>query len=198
LTNCTLVGNYTLDGAGGSGGYGLPAGSNGQSGSAEGQAFGSNTVNTLLAGDTPADTVIGGVSNLISSTAAGLIGPLAANGGPTLTMALVPGSPAIGAGDSAAAPPTDQRGYPRPSGSADIGAFEFGYPPLIAAVEPAGAGVNISVSGRAGQTCRLLISLDLIHWTPAATNVFGPQGSVLFYDNPPPRLAGRFYRVVTP
>ncbi|XQQ05819.1 MAG: beta strand repeat-containing protein [Leptolyngbya sp. IPPAS B-1204] len=46
------------------------------------------------------------------------------NGGPTQTLALVAGSPAINAGDTALT--TDQRGIARPQGSADdIGAFEF-------------------------------------------------------------------------
>lgn len=50
---------------------------------------------------------------------------LAANGGPTQTLALLPDSPAINAGNDALAPPRDQRGYLRPNRS-DIGAFEFG------------------------------------------------------------------------
>jgi predicted outer membrane repeat protein len=60
------------------------------------------------------------------------LGPLANNGGPTKTHALLAGSPAIDAGDNAtcAAPPVnnlDQRGETRPVGSAcDIGAYEFG------------------------------------------------------------------------
>jgi len=54
-----------------------------------------------------------------------LLGPLADNGGPTPTHALLPGSPAIGAGDKNGCPPTDQRGVPRPQGAAwDIGAYE--------------------------------------------------------------------------
>ncbi len=53
-----------------------------------------------------------------------LLGPLAANGGPTLTHALQAGSPAIDHGDPAA-PPQDQRGYGR-AGIPDIGAFEYG------------------------------------------------------------------------
>jgi hypothetical protein len=52
-----------------------------------------------------------------------LLGPLADNGGPTLTHALQPGSPAINRGDPAA-PPQDQRGYGR-LGVPDVGAFEF-------------------------------------------------------------------------
>jgi hypothetical protein len=43
-----------------------------------------------------------------------VIGPLANNGGPTWTHALLPGSPGIDAGDDAACPATDQRGVTRP------------------------------------------------------------------------------------
>ena len=63
-------------------------------------------------------------------TAASQLGPLADNGGPTQTMALLAGSPAIDAADNAicAAPPInnlDQRGVTRPYGSScDIGAYE--------------------------------------------------------------------------
>lgn len=59
-----------------------------------------------------------------------LLGPLADNGGPTETHALMEGSPAIDAGDddACAAEPVnglDQRGVSRPQGSAcDIGAYE--------------------------------------------------------------------------
>jgi hypothetical protein len=57
-----------------------------------------------------------------------LLGPLQDNGGPTLTMALLPGSPARAAGAfSNLMPPWDQRGpgYPRLVNNAvDIGAYE--------------------------------------------------------------------------
>jgi hypothetical protein len=56
-----------------------------------------------------------------------LLGPLQDNGGPTQTMALLPGSPAIDAGDNTAAPMWDQRGAPFHrivNGVIDIGAFE--------------------------------------------------------------------------
>ena len=79
------------------------------------------------------------LSNLIGTTADPLnplLGPLADYGGPTQTMALLPGSPAIDAGsDALAVDPTngqplayDQRGpgFPRVLGnSVDIGAYEF-------------------------------------------------------------------------
>jgi hypothetical protein len=57
-----------------------------------------------------------------------VLGPLADNGGPTLTHALLPGSPAIDAGNNAYATDWDQRGpgYPRiVNGTIDIGAFEY-------------------------------------------------------------------------
>jgi predicted outer membrane repeat protein len=51
--------------------------------------------------------------------------PLDDNGGPTLTMMLPDGSPAIDAGDDANCPSTDQRGYARPMGThCDLGAVE--------------------------------------------------------------------------
>jgi hypothetical protein len=55
------------------------------------------------------------------------LGPLQDNGGLTQTMALLPGSPAIDAGDNTAAPMWDQRGAPFHrivNGVIDIGAFE--------------------------------------------------------------------------
>jgi predicted outer membrane repeat protein len=59
-----------------------------------------------------------------------LLGPLADNGGPTLSMALLPGSPAIDTGDDATCTSADQRGVLRPQGAhCDLGAFEY-IPPI--------------------------------------------------------------------
>jgi hypothetical protein len=56
------------------------------------------------------------------------LGPLASNGGATPTIAVLPGSAAIGAGmatlPGVAIPATDQRGVARPSSKIDIGAFQ--------------------------------------------------------------------------
>jgi hypothetical protein len=58
-----------------------------------------------------------------------LLGPLTDNGGPTWTMALLPGSPAIDTGSNLDNLLFDQRGFPRVSGpAADIGAYEFQVP----------------------------------------------------------------------
>lgn len=54
------------------------------------------------------------------------LGPLADNGGPTQTHALLAGSPAINAGDNNGCPATDQRGVARPQqGVCDIGSYEY-------------------------------------------------------------------------
>jgi hypothetical protein len=61
-----------------------------------------------------------------------VLGPLDDYGGPTPTMPLLAGSPAIDNGNDAVAPATDQRGHPRPFGShSDIGAFESSPPYTI-------------------------------------------------------------------
>jgi hypothetical protein len=70
-----------------------------------------------------------------------MLGPLQANGGPTYTMAPLPGSPVIDKGHSFGAT-TDQRGMARPhdltpianannGDGSDIGAFEFRPAPLL-------------------------------------------------------------------
>jgi uncharacterized delta-60 repeat protein len=59
------------------------------------------------------------------TTISPLLAPLGNYGGPTETMALLPGSPALDAGSTFDGITTDQRGINRPEGGApDIGAFE--------------------------------------------------------------------------
>jgi len=68
--------------------------------------------------------LVNGTDNNIIGQGDPMLGPLQNNSGRTFTQALLPGSPAIDAGDSAAA--TDQRDVTRPQGAADdIGAFEL-------------------------------------------------------------------------
>lgn len=57
------------------------------------------------------------------------VGSLSLNGGPTRTIPLLAGSPAIDAGTSDRCPPEDQRGVSRPQGPAcDIGSYERAAP----------------------------------------------------------------------
>jgi hypothetical protein len=76
------------------------------------------------------------------------LGPLQNNGGPTQTMALLRGSPAIDAGDNNSAPATDQRGFSRlVDPLVDIGAFDVRYVQL--------RGVrDAALQGRAGPARR--------------------------------------------
>lgn len=96
-----------------------------------------NVRNSIIAGNDAGQegaNIEGGV-NLIGTNLVDvdpLLGPLADNGGPTLTHSPSPGSPAIDSGDNANAAATDQRGSVRvldgdSNGSAtiDIGSVEF-------------------------------------------------------------------------
>jgi hypothetical protein len=96
------------------------------------------------------------------------LGPLAANGGPTLTLAPGPGSAAIDALAGAACPATDQRGLPRPRlGGCDAGAVEVQPPPASAAAAPR--------TSSAAAKARRLSSLRL---TPAAFRAARAGGSI--------------------
>ncbi|MEX1245345.1 MAG: choice-of-anchor Q domain-containing protein [Thermoanaerobaculia bacterium] len=78
-----------------------------------------------------------------------MLGPLASNGGPTQTHALLGGSPAIDAAGGCPPPATDQRGVVRPQGPAcDIGSFELQggveTPTLTPTVTPTGAPPTVT------------------------------------------------------
>ena len=146
LINSTLTDNFAPLGGGGFEGGGVVKNStisgNGNGGiSTQGMEIG----NTILDGNTGANidgtaTSLGynissddGGGNLTGPgdqiNTAPMIGPLQDNGGPTLTHALLPGSPATNAGDPNFTPPpfSDQRGSPFVrvfNGRIDIGAFE--------------------------------------------------------------------------
>ncbi len=143
VMNSTVAGNQAL------GGLGSPNGS--ASGGGIDLSAGSMTPSTAILARNTADTgpdcngaVSSGGHNLLGSdsscsgfTGTGdlvnvdpVLGPLQDNGGPTRTMALLAGSPAIAAADDGvcAAPPVkgvDQRGLPRRDDpQCDIGAYE--------------------------------------------------------------------------
>src|SRR5262249_55423573 len=121
LTNCTVSGNSASVGGG------ISAAT----------ASVLNATNTIVAGNQASSgadiygSLATNLHNLINmpADAAGL-GTLGNYGGPTQTIPLLPGSPAINAGTSAGAPLTDQRGLPR-FGPVDIGAFEVQAAPTI-------------------------------------------------------------------
>jgi predicted outer membrane repeat protein len=133
LLNCTVAKNTAFNGGG------------------LNRLAGSSTItleNTIVAGNTASTgpdilgSIISQGNNLIGATdgSSGFVAsdqtgtaakPLLANlgafgnyGGPTPTLPLLQGSPALGKGNSAAAPIVDQRGDPR-SGATDIGAVQL-------------------------------------------------------------------------
>lgn len=99
-----------------------------------------------------------------------LLGPLLDNGGPTPTRALLPGSPALDAGDDTTCLPTDQRGISRPRGEAcDLGAYEaLAYPAVSF------SSAAYSVPEAAGTW---LITVTLTHSTEEVVTVpYGAEG----------------------
>jgi hypothetical protein len=152
VSNSTISGNSANPGFGGGG--------------IQGSSGGSTLMNTIVAnspsasGGSCAGTITDGGYNLDSDNTCGFgtnnslsgvdprLGPLADNGGPTLTHALLAGSPAIDKGNSFGES-TDQPGVTRPQGAAsDIGSFESEstttedtIKPTVSAATPTGTGV---------------------------------------------------------
>lgn len=55
-----------------------------------------------------------------------LLGVFGSYGGPTMTMPLLLGSPALNSGNNTFCAPVDQRSAPRNDGACDVGAYEYG------------------------------------------------------------------------
>jgi fibronectin-binding autotransporter adhesin len=155
---CTISGNFSADGVGGmyvihqqpksivltdtiiagnTGGGGSPSDFGGPQASDVTGSY--DVVGTGGPGAWPsgADGII-----VVTDFAALGLAPLADNGGLTQTMALLPGSPANGAGTALGSVSTDQRGLPLNSPFPDIGAFQF---------QPANV-IALAFSGVANQT----------------------------------------------
>lgn len=103
------------------------------------------------------------------------LGGLGANGGPTLTMALLGNSPAVDLGTAAGAPATDQRGYFRPAGAGvDVGAYELNALPsqdllVIRAMEN---GLELDFAVKTNAAYHLQSSANFASWDDVG--VFGP------------------------
>lgn len=116
---------------------------------------------------------------------------LADNGGPTLTQALLPESPAIDAGAASEDSPVsiDQRGFPRRAGHAvDVGAFEFqpAVTPLrIESISAAGPGaIRLEFTNSPGGTFTV--------WTTTNATAPAAQWSRVGTARPAPGAPGRF------
>jgi hypothetical protein len=105
-----------------------------------------------------------------------LLQPLAGNGGPTQTMALAPGSPAVGqvpGADPGCGGTTDQRGVPRPQGDGcDIGALE-----VVA------TATSLNAPGTATSSEPVTLAATVM---PQVAVPGTPQGTVTFFDGSTP------------
>jgi hypothetical protein len=118
----------------------------------------------------------GGLTNAVNGNQVGVaspgLGPLASNAGPTATIALLPGSPAIDAGSNALdGLATDQRGPGLVrifNGTIDIGAFEL-QPATVTAV---------SVDWGSAGTAALQTAADGLRLLPAGRNTDLPWSGI--------------------
>ncbi len=108
----------------------------------------------------------GWVSSDLTGTAAqplnALLAALGKYGGPTQTIALLPGSPAIGTGIAVSGVTTDQRGVTRPSTGVDIGAFQsqgFTLTPVSGST-PQSAAIDTAFAHALGVTVKAKDSLE--------------------------------------
>ena len=104
-----------------------------------------------------------------------LLGPLGDYGGPTFTHALLPGSPALDAGDNTDAPEFDQRGFTRiVNGIVDIGAFEVQAPASTGPIV-----IGQSIFRNLGPVSSLRVTFD----RPIDVTTFTPE-DVFYFEGP--------------
>ncbi len=125
-----------------------------------------------------------------------LLLPLAANGGPTLTMALRANSPALNAADPEYFPATDQRGVARPQGAGpDIGAWEgAGGQITLSIFRENGSTNRITWLSDTGLTYRVEGAAVLNAWNTLSTGVPGNGGTVQYRTT---NSGLRYFRVAT-
>jgi hypothetical protein len=123
-----------------------------------------------------------GGSGFVNGVGGDLVGanpqlqPLANNGGPTLTHALLPTSPAIDAGHPTVFEPFDQRGVPRPAGASDIGAFELQTTSVFCTAGTTSNGCQASISGTGSASATAASG-----FTIAVANSEGQRLGLIFY-----------------
>jgi len=139
------------------------------------------------------------------------LGPLQLNEGIVPTVALLPGSPAIDAGDDTilGAPENltrDQRGSARLSGAhVDIGAFEYDgmlngrvLPPLLVNSRTSGGGLQFQFNGSTGFKYSIWASSDLATWVNLGPASETSQGWFFYEDVNFVNTGHRFYQVRYP
>jgi hypothetical protein len=136
------------------------------------------------------------VGSLLSPLAC-RVGPLADNGGPTWTMALLPDSPALEAGTAVGIPGTDQRGVLRPQGVfVDIGAFEHEYNiPAIFSAAFQGQDFRIQCFGLPSRGYLILGSTNLLSWSEVKAVTSSDTGAFDYTDPGALNRETFFYRL---
>jgi hypothetical protein len=219
ILNCTVGNCSASGGTNGVSGSGSFAGTDGNPGRANGGGLARTAgtlmlMNSILATNAPGANSYGSVldngynissdSSLVPSATSRInidprLGPLATNGGPTMTMALLVNSPAIDfiPLNSGTFPPTDERGITRPqAGGADAGAFEVLIPNTFRLLQPTVQSGQIAIVYLTTTSNTYVLqyesALTNSNWTPLSTN-FGTGGRVTNLDTITNQ--GRFYRV---
>jgi hypothetical protein len=230
--SASLINTLIASNLGGIGGAGGPAGNTGApdlQGSFS--SLGHNLIGRTDGNSGFTNGVNGDLAGSGSAPIDPFLGPLTDNGGPAPTMALLHGSPALDAGDDALLRPphpltTDQRGFPRKSGShVDIGAFEFQFgggganpiarAPILSAILSADGNLQSDKESGAqvaapnfrltfsdnlpGATFTVLATTNLSHnWSVLGQPVRIGPGLFQFTDLQATNYPQRFYRVSSP
>jgi len=188
--NSTFASSGAVGGTNGLAGNGSFPGSNGSMGSARGGNIAgsggtfilkSSIVATNLSGGNGYGTITDAGNNISSDSSLAFgssslkntdpkLGSLATNGGPTKTMLLLAGSPAVNAGGDACLA-VDQRGFPRPSGAhCDIGAVEMGAPAIQTQPESRNVAVGLGAEFAVTATSEATLTYQ---WRFNGTNFAG-------------------------
>ena len=225
VVNCTIANGAATAGTNGVSGSGDFAGTDGLPGKALGGGVARTAgtfalLNCILATNTPGANGYGTVTDegynissdssivLNTTSRASLdprLGTLTTNGGPTMTMALLSGSPAIDFIPTSqnGFPATDQRGVRRPQGlGVDAGAFEHTTtgitPPAFSLLQPSLStnGIAIAFPTASGFNYVLQYKNTLTDavWSVVSTNP-GTGGFITNQDQAT-NVPGRFYRVL--
>jgi len=193
ITSCTIAANTAAHASGifsSSGGGAatvtllntIVAGNTGSGGESDLNGSGTFTSSGYNAfGSKGSVTITTLASDIVSLLAGSDLGPLQNNGGavtgppgstmPLETMALLPGNPAVNAGDPALATTLDERGMPRNAGTGvDIGAYQH----------QVGATTKLVVSGATPQTAGVAFNITVTAEDAFGDTTPGYTGTVSF------------------
>ena len=156
--------------------------------------------NTIVAANLEGDLYgpTSGSNNFVGGNP--MLAPLGYYGGPTQTMALLPGSPAIGKGKPVSGPVTDQRDFALDSPTPDIGAFQT-QPGIVVNATVDGQGsplgdlslrdaINLAhafggsetITFASGLTGTIALTLGPLQAITGPTTIVGPGASTLTID----------------